>query len=201
MDLRELDRRAMSVTSGIVAGIKPAQLGSPTPCEGWLVSDLLAHIIGQNHGFALAATGQRTSLEDFRHRPVGDDIYASYTAAAGVVTEAFAGDGVLDRSFHLPEIRDGGPFPAPMAISFHLVDEVVHGWDLARSVGGTAGFGGEVLAAALKVSLRVPNDPAGRGQGFPFALGHDPGEDVPVLDRIVALLGRDPQWNAASAGG
>jgi hypothetical protein len=34
--------------------------------------------------------------------------------------------GLNDRAFDLPEIRGGGPYPAPMAIGFHFVDEVVH---------------------------------------------------------------------------
>ena len=197
MDIRELDRRAMDVTAGIVAVITPDQLDNPTPCQGWLLQDLLAHIIGQYHGFALAASGRPTSVEDFRPRPVTTDPAASYTDAAALVTGAFAEDGVLDRKFFLPEIRDGGAFPATAAIGFHLVDEVAHAWDLAKSIGVPVEFDDEVLAAALSVALRVPNDPAYRGEGRAFAPAEhaDPGQAR--LDRIVALLGRRPNWTAA----
>jgi uncharacterized protein (TIGR03086 family) len=197
MDIRELDRRAMGVTAGLVAGLRPAQLGAPTPCGQWLVRDLLGHIVGQYHGFALAAAGQRADLDAFRPRPVGEDAAGAYAAAAALVTMAFAGDGVLDRAFYLPEIGDGGPYPAPMALGFHFVDEVVHAWDLAKSIGAPADFDDEVLAAALSISARVPSDPAGRGDGFAFALGVDSDPHAPVLDRIVALLGRRPDWTPA----
>jgi uncharacterized protein (TIGR03086 family) len=197
MDIRELDRRAMGVTADFIPGITPAQLDNPTPCGQWLLRDLLAHIVGQYHGFALAASGQPTDLDAFRPRPVGEGLAGAYAAAAALVTKAFAEDGVLDRAFYLPEIRDGGPYPAPMAIGFHFVDEVVHAWDLAKSIDATAEFDGEVLDMALSIAARVPNDPATRGDGFAFALGADPDPDAPTLDRIVTLLGRRPDWTPA----
>jgi uncharacterized protein (TIGR03086 family) len=196
MDIRELDRRAMAVTAGIVSQITPDQLDNPTPCAGWLLRDLLAHIIGQYHGFALAAAGRPTSLDDFRPRPVPADPVPSYTQAAALVTAAFAEDGVLERRFHLPEIRDGGSFPAPMAIGFHFVDEVAHAWDLARSVGVPVEFDDEVLRAALSIARQVPDDPATRGPGRAFAPAEAAAPGLATLDRIVALLGRRPDWSA-----
>lgn len=197
MDIRELDRRAMSVTAQIMPGITPAQMGNPTPCGRWRLRDLIAHIIGQYHGFAQAASGEPTGLAAFRPRPAGDDVADAYAAAAALVTGAFATDGVLGRSFWLPEISRDTPFPARAAIGFHLVDEVVHAWDLGKSVGVAPAFDDEVLAATLSIAARVPNDPASRGEGRAFAQGSDPGPDVPVLDRIVALLGRSPGWQPA----
>jgi len=197
MDIRELDRRAMDVTAGIVSLIRPEQLDNPTPCDGWLVRDLLAHITGQYHGFALAASGQPVAIEAFHPRPAGD-LASSYSEAAALVTEAFAEDGVLDRKFYLPEIRDGGPYPAAAAIGFHLVDEVAHAWDLATSIGVPIEFDQEVLEVALSVSARVPNDPAFRGEGLAFAFAQPADPGLPTLDRIVALLGRRPDWTPTS---
>ncbi len=197
MDIRELDRRAMGVTAWIIAGITPAQLDNPTPCERWRLRDLLAHIIGQYHGFTLAASGQPVGLDVFRPRPVGENVAGAYAAAAALVTSAFAADGVLDRAFHLPEIGDGGPYPARAAIGFHFVDEVVHAWDLAKAVGTPIRFDDDVLDRALSISARVPNDPASRGDGFAFALGADPGPEVSALARIVTLLGRRAAWTPA----
>lgn len=198
MNVRDLDRRAMAVTAGLIPAVTPRNWTDPTPCGQWRVHDLLAHILGQYHGFALAASGQPTTVEAFAPRPVtAPELAADYAVAAGRVSEAFAADGVLDRRFHLPEIRAGGSFPAAAAIGFHLVDEVVHAWDLAVAIGAPVGFDDEVLRAALSVARQVPNDPASRGEGAAFGPGTDPGPDRPALDRIVALLGRDPDWTAA----
>jgi uncharacterized protein (TIGR03086 family) len=196
MDIRELDRRAMDVTAGIVGLVTAEHWHRPTPCQGWQVHDLLAHILGQYHGFALAASGRPTSLEDFAPRLVRlEDLVAGYAAAADRVSAAFAEPGVLEREFFLPEIRDGGSFPAGAAIGFHLVDEVVHAWDLARSIGAPLDFGAEVEKVALAIAVRVPDDPASRGPGRAFAPGYRPDPGVPTLDRIVALLGRRPDWS------
>ncbi|PZS08157.1 MAG: TIGR03086 family protein [Acidimicrobiales bacterium] len=197
MDIRELDRRAMAVTAKILYGVTSDQMDNPTPCGQWSLRDLLAHIVGQYHGFALAASGEPTGVEAFRPRPVGDELHGTYAAAASLVNEAFAEDGVMDRKFYLPEIRDGGPYPAPMAIGFHFVDEVVHAWDLAKAIGAPAEFDGEVLATALSISGQVPNDPAVRGAGFAFTLAVNADPSAPTLDRIVALLGRRSDWTPA----
>jgi uncharacterized protein (TIGR03086 family) len=194
MDIRELDGRAMDVTAGIVSLVTPDQLDNPTPCAQWRVRDLLAHIVGQYHGFALAASGQPTTVEDFAPRQFTTDPVPSYTSAAVLVTEAFAEPGVLDRKFHLPEIRQGGAFPAGAAIGFHLVDEVAHAWDLARAIGVPVAFDEQVLEAALSIARQVPDDPAARGEGFAFASVEAAASDLATLDRIIALLGRRPDW-------
>jgi uncharacterized protein (TIGR03086 family) len=198
MNISELDRRAMDVTAEIVASIGPADLDNPTPCAGWRLRDLLAHIIGQYHGFALAASGKPIGVEAFAPRPVTAEPVASYREAAALVTEAFAEPGVLDRRFFLPEIRAGGFFPAAMAIGFHLVDEVAHAWDLAKSMGMPVEFEKPVLETALSVALQVPDDPASRGEGAAFAPGYPAGPELATLDRIVALLGRRPDWTPTS---
>jgi hypothetical protein len=43
----------------------------------------------------------------------------------------------------MPEIRPGYGFPATLAIGFHLVDSVVHAWDVARAIGETVTPDGE----------------------------------------------------------
>lgn len=195
MDVRELDRRAMAVTAGLVDQVGSEHWDGATPCEGWRVSDLLAHILGQYSGFALAASGEPTVLADFRPLPVRPaELVAAYAAAAERVSAAFAEPGVPDRQFWLPEIRDGGSFPATAAIGFHLVDEVAHAWDLARSIEVPVAFDDEVLKVALAIAVRVPDDPASRAPGAAFAPGHRLEPSAPVLDRIVALLGRRPDW-------
>ena len=199
MTVQELDRRAMDVTARLVPLVTAGHWHRPTPCEGWQVRDLLAHILGQYHGFALAASGNPTGLEAFRPRPVElADLVAAYPAAADRVSAAFAEPGVPQRQFHLPEIRDGGSFPATAAIGFHLVDEVAHAWDLARSIGVPVDFDAEVLEVALAIAARVPNDPASRAPGAAFAPGYRAEAGMPALDRIVALLGRRPDWTPPS---
>lgn len=168
-DLVELNRRAVQRSVEIVDAVSADQLGWPTPCAGWTLEDLLGHMIAQHHGFAAAAEGNTTDCMVWEVHPVGDDPAGAYAAAADHVLTAFAADGVLDRGFWLPEVRDGGPFPAPTAIGFHLVDYVVHGWDVAASLGVDTTYPLEVVATALSAAEQVPTGAPREVPGASFA--------------------------------
>lgn len=193
--LPDLDKRAVDASVAVVARVRPADLDRPTPCAEWKLADLIAHMTVQHHGFAAAAEGNGADPEAWRIRPT-DDPVAAYAAAAERVTAAFAADGVLDRPFWLPEVRGGAGFPGRQAITFHLVDYVVHGWDVARSLGVDVDLDDEVLEAALDVAAAVPDGDVRLQPGAAFAPALPAAEDAPVLDRIVAMLGRSPSWPA-----
>lgn len=80
--------------------------------------------------------------------------------AAETAVTAFAADDILDRSLWLPEIRADEPFAAPVAIGFHLVDCVAHGWDVAAGIGVEAEFEPDLVAAALSIAEQVPTGAA-----------------------------------------
>ena len=194
MDIRELDRRVVDATDRMVRTVTTDQLDRSTPCAGWNLRHLLEHMVGQHDGFALATSGEPSDLAAWRPRPLGDDPAGTYSDAARLVTAAFAEDSVLDRDFWLPEIRITAPFPARAAIGFHFLDYVVHGWDVARAMDTSPAFDDDLLDVASKIAAQVPNTPASRGPRSPFRPGVDVAADAPVLDRIVAVLGRDPAW-------
>jgi uncharacterized protein (TIGR03086 family) len=85
------------------------------------------------------------------------------------------------------------PFPAAQAISFHFVDYVVHSWDVAKAVNVPAIVNPGILPAALAVARAVPGGKARLIPGAAFAPAV-PWPGGSVLDQIVALLGRSPDW-------
>jgi uncharacterized protein (TIGR03086 family) len=190
MDIREFDRRSLEWMGGFVAGVTPDRLDLPTPCAGWALRDLLLHLINQNRGFAAAARGDGADLTIWNNTSLGDDPVKSYQDSQAEIIEAFAADGVLDRGFTLPEIRDGGPFPAPMAISFHFVDCLAHGWDLATTLGLPSKPDADLVEHGLTVAAAVPDTPETRGPGFAFARAVPVPDDTPPFHRLLALLGR-----------
>ena len=196
-DIRVLHRRALQVSIDAVNRVRPDQLTLPTPCSEWNLGRLLAHMTGQNHGFAAVARGETSDLSVWQDRPVGDDPGGVHAASAADLAAAFAEEGLLERRFWLPEIREGGLFPATLGVSFHLVDSVAHAWDVARSLGDTVEFDDEVLAAALRVSEQVPDGENREQPGAAFKHGLAVTADAPTLDRVLALLGRAPDWKAA----
>jgi uncharacterized protein (TIGR03086 family) len=193
-DVVQLNRRAVLRSVEIVANVTAGDLGRPTPCAGWALENLLGHMIAQHHGFAAAAGGNITDLSAWDVHAVGDDPAGAYAAAAQRLVSAFGADAVLTRPFWLPEIRDGGPFPARTAIGFHLVDYVVHGWDVAASIGVPADFAPDLVSAALAVAEQVPTGAAREVQGAPFGTALPAGADDSPMDHLLRLLGRCPTW-------
>jgi len=178
----------------VVEHVGPSDLARPTPCAGWGLADLLAHMVVQHDGFAAAARGEVTELADWEPRPVGDDVVAVYRKAARGVVDAFAACDA-EAELWLPEVRGGIGIPAPTALGFHLVDYVVHAWDVAASLGIANAFmpDDDVAAHALDVAREVPDGEARAvpGAAFAPALAGDGGG---ALAETLRLLGRDPAW-------
>lgn len=188
----EPHRRAVLASVDVVSRIGDGDLGRDTPCAGWNLGDLLAHMTVQHDGFAAAAKGLGADPAVWQPRPLGADPTGEYAAAAHRVLDAFAAPGVLAREFALPEISTAVTFPAERAIGFHLVDYVAHGWDVARSLGLPYQLDPDVLDIALRVAAAVPDGENRLAPGAAFAPALPVPEDAPALDRIVALLGRSP---------
>ncbi|MFI6298572.1 TIGR03086 family metal-binding protein [Nonomuraea sp. NPDC050790] len=186
--LIEYDARAVRTSVALVDRAGVADLDRPTPCAGWTLRDLLAHMTAQHHGFAAAARGEE-GLDAWRPRDLGEDPAAAYRAAAEHVLAAFS--GAVAAEFPLPEL--GVVVPAARAIGFHFIDYVVHSWDVARTLGLTVDFEPELLEAALPVAEAVPGGRARTVPGASFAPAIA-WTDGARLDRIVAMLGRSPVW-------
>lgn len=193
-------RRAVLASVDVVSRVASDDLRRDTPCAGWQLRDLLAHMTVQHDGFAAAAKGLGADPAVWRPRPLGADPTGEYAAAAHRVLDAFAAPGVLARDFALPEISTAVTFPAERAIGFHLVDYVVHGWDVARSLGHPYQVDPEVQEIALRVAAAVPDGENRLGPAAAFAPAVPVPENAPTLDRVMALLGRSPTWSPASPG-
>ncbi len=194
MDIVDLHRRVLDISAAVVAGVTPADLDNDTPCAGWTLRRLLEHMVGQNHGFAAAADGGGNDPAPFADRPVGDDPAGVYTASVERVTAAFAACDP-GSTLWLPEISTARPFPMPLAIRFHLIDYVVHAWDVARSIGTTVEFDDDILAEALAVAKLVPDDESRLRDGAFFRPAVPPVGDG-TLDTVLAMLGRSSDWRS-----
>jgi len=189
-----LDAQAVQASVRVVSLVADDDLARATPCGDWTLAELIAHMTMQHDGFAAAAAGDGADLSRWHPRPPAAHPVGEYTEAAARVVAAFGGDGVLDREFALPELSPRLRFPAAQAIGFHLVDYVVHGWDVARSLGLEYQLEPGLLAAALAVARKVPDGEGRRRPGAAFAPRVTAVGDGNALDEIVALLGRRPGW-------
>jgi uncharacterized protein (TIGR03086 family) len=190
---------AMAAVGSVVDGVHDDQWSAGTLCGDWSVRQLTDHLVSGDRLFAAILSGTpMPPLEELRRRAaedhLGPDPSATYREASQQLLAAFEGPGVLDQVHGFPV----GPLPGRAAIQLRTVETLVHGWDLATATGqrlpasadapaeGVLGFSGELLA-------RLPE---GR---HPFAPSRPVADDAPALDRLVALLGRDP--GAGQMGG
>jgi uncharacterized protein (TIGR03086 family) len=201
-DIRPFHRTAILASVDLVATVSPSHLDLPTPCAAWDLGDLLAHMTVQHRGFAAAARGCGADLAVWQPATVADAVAAdpagTYAKAADNVIQAFAADDVLEATFALPELGTGTAFPGALAIGFHFVDYVVHGWDIARSIGANFELPADVVAAVLPLALAVPGGAARTGDGAAFGPAITATGEAGDLDRIVAYLGRSPEWTSPS---
>ena len=192
----------MLASVDVVAAVTPDDLGRPTPCAGWNLADLLAHMTVQHRGFAAAARGGGADLSVWQPASVVDAVAAdpasTYAAAAAEVVEAFTADGVLDATVTLPEFGPGAAFPGALAIGFHFVDYVVHGWDGVRTIGTPFEPPAEVVGAVLPLALAVPDGKTRTIPGAAFGTAMTANDAAEDFDRILCYLGRSPAWAPAS---
>jgi uncharacterized protein (TIGR03086 family) len=196
-DIRPHHRSAVLQSIDVVNTVTPADLDRPTPCAGWTLGTLLDHMTVQHRGFAAAARGNGADKAIWRPETVTDAVRAdpagAYAAAAHDVLDAFAADGVTEAQFALPDFGPGATVPGAMAIGFHFVDYVVHGWDAAAALGLRFEPAADVVAAVLPLVMMIPDGEFRATPDAPFGPAVI-GSGTTDFEKILAHLGRRPDW-------
>jgi uncharacterized protein (TIGR03086 family) len=203
-NILELHRRAVAGLGPVVGRVSPADLGRPTPCAGWDLRTLLEHMTGQDHGFAAAVraarTGGEVDVSAFAPRPLGATPAATLATGLDEVVDAFAEAAGLEQPVLLAEFD--ARLPLPIVAGMHLVDTLVHGWDVAATLGTQADYAArvdaDVVAAALAMAEQVPDDQSREAPDAPFGHAVAAPADADPWTRTLTLLGRDPAWTAAT---
>lgn len=187
--------RALAIAQSVLDQVRPDQLDLPTPCADWTLRRLLAHVIGQNRGFAQAALGHGADLARWADQEVGADPAAEFAASADALRAAFGralehGDTLL-----VPQILAGHPFPVEQAIGFQVVDTLIHAWDVAAAIDTPLTCPDDLAELLLRLARQVPATPDARAPGRAFAPVLD-SAGPSAFDQALALLGRDPGWSA-----
>ncbi len=198
MDLLELDRSAVLESVRVLESAGPIDWELPTPCPQWTLRQLVEHMAAGHRGFAAATRGEADDIAAWHAVPLTGDPLDGYREAAAAVLEAFAQPGVLLREFTLPEITTRITFPGRVAIGFHLLDYVAHGWDVAAALGVHTEPATELAEAALAVALQVPDDDRRRTPEAQFQPSLPPPSGAGTFDLFLYSTGRDPGWTSPS---
>lgn len=187
IDVVMLHRRATELLSEQVEAVTEADLSRPTPCQGWDLRQLMAHQIGQNHGFAETMRGHETPLDAFA---CIDPVPGAWRASVDEVTTAFASVDP-DALVLQPEIKADERYRAGMLMTFHLLDCVIHGWDVAMTLGRDYVPDDDLVAATARVAAGIPDGASRELPSSPFKPSvSDVGSNL--WAQTLAMTGRDP---------
>jgi uncharacterized protein (TIGR03086 family) len=183
-----------AVLADLIRRVPADALAGPTPCAGTSVGALLDHV----SGFALAFTAAARRTEGPPALPpdagrLGDDWRVRVPGELATLAAAWADPAAWQGSTEAA----GVPLDGATAALFALDEIIVHGWDLARA----AGLAYEPDPVALTAVHDFVDRFVASGQ-VPPGLWDPPvavSPEASLLDRTVALTGRDPNWRVPGA--
>jgi uncharacterized protein (TIGR03086 family) len=121
--------RACGAVSDLIAGIRPDQWATPTPCTEWCVRDVVNHLVGVNLMFVALLDG--SPMPERGADPLGDDPAGAYQKSAAALQDAVGRPGVLERSYPGPFGKAAGA----ELLQLRVADLLTHGWDPPRPQG------------------------------------------------------------------
>jgi uncharacterized protein (TIGR03086 family) len=165
-------------------GVRPERWSAPSPCEGWVARDVVAHLVEWVPPFLRAGAG----VAIVPTPSVAEDPVAAWRSLADAIQALLDDVEVTGRRFEHPR---AGSHALDAAIStFVCADVLVHTWDLATATGQDVVLDPEAVDAYLDQFAAVD-------EAVLVASGQF-GPRVPVADgadaqtRLLALSGRRP---------
>jgi uncharacterized protein (TIGR03086 family) len=184
LDVAELHARSCQDFAALVATIGPEQWDAPTPCSEWDVRGLVGHVVSEDlwtvplfEGRTIAEVGDR-----FDGDVLGDDPAAVCRSAAEEAVAAVSEPGALERTVHL----SFGDTPAEEYAWQLFADHLIHGWDLAVSIGAGTRLDPDLVTACT--SWFAANEELYRTAGV-------------IGPRADTAVGEDPQTELLAAFG
>jgi uncharacterized protein (TIGR03086 family) len=177
--------RAINYTLGSLHIVTSDALSHPTPCRGWNLRALLAHM---NDSLLAMNEAIGVGRVDLNVRPENGDPAVDFVASLrSRACQLLGGCLAADRS-DLISIA-GRPVTTGIVTSTGAIEIAVHGWDVARACGRHRPIPPSLAEEMLELSPLFVTD-ADRPTRFAAPV------DVPPLagpgDRLVTFLGRHP---------
>lgn len=158
---------------------------APTPCTEWSVHELVNHLVSE-HYWARELLAGRT-IDDvgelFEGDLLGDDPVRAFGESVRVARAAVQAPAAMAATCHL----SFGDTPAPEYVGQLLVDEVVHGWDLAVATGQDAALDPTLVAVCWE-GLQPAREMIRASGVFGEEIGVP--RQASLQTRLLGLLGR-----------
>ncbi len=187
--------RSVLADLAVVVEVDEAQLGSPTPCAGFTVSELRRHILAWLQFFAAALNdpkGESDRLDPETWSLAPDQRATAIVAQASTDIETAIDAGVASELVVMSQAQMSGDGVLAMALGEYLV----HGWDLAVATGRSWSAAGEAAEPALEfLHSMVAPEFRGPDSGF-FDAEVVAAADATSFEKLLCFGGRQPNWSA-----
>jgi uncharacterized protein (TIGR03086 family) len=180
---------ASSTFVDLLTQVGDAQLTRPTPCEGWDVAALIAHVtMGDEMAIALIdGCSKEEALAYLDEEFGGEDPVSSCRSSVSAQMTRMQAVTDWDAIVHHPV----GDVTASQLIGFRTGDLTVHAWDLANGVGADDRLP-EELAAVVYESMKPMETFIGQIGIFGEGPSGSIGDDEDIQRRLLDLTGRRP---------
>lgn len=203
-DPRPAFASAAALAGATIAAVRPDQLAGPTPCGTFDVHRLMAHLLGVLDRVAVVGHGVENPFgRPEGYEPTDGDWTATWASFASAAHAAWHDDAALVRPTMLPWAAESGA----LALRTYVAELTVHTWDLAVATGQQLVWDDEVVTVSLDAMRQIlpaegrsemfdairstmPEDM--RGAPDPYAPAVPVPADAPLIDQLVAHVGRQP---------
>src|SRR4051794_13176876 len=192
-DVSRLIEPVLNDLADVVAAIRPEQFTDPTPCPGFDVGQLRAHVLGWVTFFAAAFDDPegRTERPDPKQQPAPEDPQAGaeVVRSAAARIKAAVDGGVAER----PVVMMQSTLPGSTMLRMTIWEYLAHGHDLAVATGQPWNPPSAAVEDALEFGPTMLSDEY-RGVDKDFGPIVPVPPDAPAMDRLLGFTGRDPHW-------
>ena len=175
---------SLTVLHKAVHPLGDADLERQTPCSEYDVAALTAHLMKSITTLGGAAGAEFSRLDS------DDSVERQVILAARPALDAWRGRGT-EGTVSLGPLSD---VPASLIAGIFSIEFLVHAWDYAKATGQQVQCT-QALAEYVYDLARKIITPQGRSDAG-FADPVEIPDDAPVLDKLIAFSGRDPNWSA-----
>ncbi|NRQ31850.1 TIGR03086 family protein [Nonomuraea sp. NN258] len=187
MNLLPTLTQAVTCSAAVFRGVKPEQLGAPTPCQEWDVRALANHLLQVVSALGGAGGGQAVPDELWGRDLMTDGWAERFDEQASQALDAWNEPA----AWRSTPAMGGAEMPAQLVVTMLASDLVIHAWDLARATGQD--FHCDEAAAELTHRFTADSAEQGRQMGI-YGPPRPVAQDASPLDRALAASGRDPLW-------
>ena len=184
MDTIDALEQAWQQGAPLVASLTADQLAAPTPCAAWDVRAMLHQTLVESGMFTRVNLGEPPHV-DGEESVDFDRLPTAWADVAGANVASWRKGGLDgDRTYPF------GTFPSEVSAIINLGEVVVHTWDLAVATGQAVTI--DPALVSIVYGLYGAMDMTPYRSFDVFGPEVTVPADAPELDRLLALLGRQP---------